>query len=177
MSAPRPICLRLDDDLLRADRATLVAAVVDRVRATSACLVVADVAALTANCEALDGLARLQLAVRRTGAVLVLRRPSGRLRALLDLTGLAEALPVDDVATPDDSMRDRPVSGVAVSGVPAGDPRSSVEVVGQPELGEVPRSDEVRDASDPAVTHLEHVDRPGLTASGDRARLVLGEGG
>jgi anti-anti-sigma regulatory factor len=157
VSAPRPICLRLDDDLLRASRASLVVGVVDRVRATSACLVVADVAALTADGEALDALARLQLAVRRAGAVLVLRRPSGRLRALLDLTGLAEALPVDDVAARDD-------------------PGSSVEVVGQAELGEVPRSDEVRDAGDPAVAHLEHVDRPRLTASGDRARLVLGEG-
>jgi anti-anti-sigma regulatory factor len=157
VSAPRPICLRLDDDLLRASRASLVVGVVDRVRATSACLVVADVAALTADGEALDALARLQLAVRRAGAVLVLRRPSGRLRALLDLTGLAEALPVDDVAARDD-------------------PGSSVEVVVQAELGEVPRSDEVRDAGDPAVAHLEHVDRPRLTASGDRARLVLGEG-
>jgi ABC-type transporter Mla MlaB component len=163
VSHPRPVCLRLDDDLVRADRATLVAAVVDRVRATSACLVMADVAALTADTATLDALARLQLEVRRAGAVLVLQHPSGRLRALLDLTGLAEALPVDDAPVP--------VPGSPVRALPG-----SVQVVGQAELREELGAHEVGDAGDAAVAHLEHVDRPRIVPPGDRAGLVLREG-
>jgi hypothetical protein len=168
VTPPRPIRLRLDDVVVRADRAALVAAVTDRVRGGSACTVVADVGGLTADGEALDALARLQLAVRRAGAVLVLERASAHLRSLLDLTGLAAVLPVaDELAGGDRDDRAEPLPPE----------RRSVEVVRQAELGEEPGPDEVRDAGDAAVAHLEQVDRPGLAAARDRAGLVLGEGG
>jgi hypothetical protein len=154
----------LDDAVVRADRAALIAAVTDRVRAVSAGTVLADVAGLAADGEALDALARLQLAVRRAGADLVLERPSARLRCLLDLTGLAGVLPVSEVPAPRGRGRHRPA------------PQRSVEVVGQPELGEQLAPDEVGDAGDAPVTHLEHVDRPRLPPAGDVAGLVLGEG-
>jgi ABC-type transporter Mla MlaB component len=60
-------------------------------------LVVCDVAALTdADAAALDALARLQLAAKRSGRRIRLGRPCDRLRDLLALCGLDEALPVAD---------------------------------------------------------------------------------
>jgi ABC-type transporter Mla MlaB component len=44
---------------------------------------------------AVDRLARLQLVARRLGYMIRLRGPSGELRALLDLVGIAGVLPVE----------------------------------------------------------------------------------
>ena len=159
MSRPHPLELRLDDVVVRAGAAALASVVAERVRACGADTVVADVGALTADCRTLDALARIQLAVRRVGAALVLDRATPDLAALLDLAGLCDVLPA--------GRRDARPDLVC----------SDVEVVGQPELGEQRRSDEVRDARDPAVTDLEDVDGPRLEATGDRRGLVLREGG
>jgi anti-anti-sigma regulatory factor len=152
VSRPLPVELRLDDAAVRADRATraaLLARVTERVRATCALVVLADVGDLTASGAALDALARVQLTVRRAGADLVLEHASPDLLALLDLTGLAGALPL----------------------------AASVEVLREAELGEQGGVHEVRDAGDPALAHLEQVDRPGLAATLDLAGLVLRERG
>jgi len=168
VSTARALRVHLAADDLRADAATLCADVVARLGATGARLVLADVvdaappvfapgppstAVAThgrarAHLGTLDGLARLELAVRRAGARLELVGPSADLRALLGLTGLADVL--------------------ATAG-------SDVEVQGQAEDAEVVDADEVGDAADPAVPDLEQVDRPRLEASGDPAGLVLRE--
>jgi anti-anti-sigma regulatory factor len=59
--------------------------------------VICDLAAITApDALALEVLARLQLTARRLGGQISLCRPSGRLRELLVLTGLAEFLPLHE---------------------------------------------------------------------------------
>jgi hypothetical protein len=155
VTAPRAIEVRLDDDVVRADAVVLAGTLRESLRACGACVVVAHVGALTPDVGAVGALARLQLAVRRMEAVLVLDEVGGDLRGLLRLCGLASELPV---------RGEGPVSSV-------------VEVVGQAELGEQGRTDEVGDAGDPAVADLEHVDRPRLTPAGDGTGLVLREGG
>jgi hypothetical protein len=170
VSTARALRVRLAADDLRTDPAAVCADVVARLRETGARLVQADVVepapptfapgppstGVAAHGRArthlgtLDGLARLDLAVRRAGARLELVGPSADLRALLRLTGLAEVL-------------------ASVSEV------SDVEVQRQPEGAEVVGADEVRDAADPPVAHLEQVDGPRVEATGDAAGLVLRE--
>jgi hypothetical protein len=76
---------------------------------------------------AVDRLCRLQLLARRQGWTVVLHDPSVDLRAVLELAGLAE------------------VVGVVES------PAGSVEPVGQIEVGEEGRLEEVVEADDPPV--------------------------
>jgi ABC-type transporter Mla MlaB component len=58
-------------------------------------LVVCDVSGLAdPDVATVDALARLQLAARRSGCQIRLHRPCARLRGLLVLTGLAEAIPL-----------------------------------------------------------------------------------
>jgi hypothetical protein len=175
VSRPHPVELRLDDAALSADRTALLARVTERVRATCALVVLADVGDLTADCAALDALARVHLTARRAGADLVIEHASADLLALLDLAGLAGVLRTAAGSSAPSAVFS-PAPSPLPSPLPAPVPRS-VEVVGQPELGEEGRVDEVRDAGDPPVAHLEHVDRPGLAPPGDRAGLVLREGG
>jgi|tagenome__1003787_1003787.scaffolds.fasta_scaffold20579110_2 hypothetical protein len=61
------------------------------------CAIVCDASALEADLASADRLARLQLAAKRIGMELRLRRPPAELRALLTLIGLAEALGVEPV--------------------------------------------------------------------------------
>jgi hypothetical protein len=58
---------------------------------------VCDVGALAPDAGAIDGLARLQLILRRHGAELRLCRVSDELRELLDLCGLGDVLRVEVV--------------------------------------------------------------------------------
>ena len=55
--------------------------------------VLCDARSLPADLAAVDALARLQLAARRRGCTLLLTGASDALRALIDLVGLADALP------------------------------------------------------------------------------------
>ncbi len=119
----------------------------------------------------LDGLARLELAVRRAGARLELVGAAADLRALLLFTGLADVLAAPPAGPgpgpgPDPGSDDGPD--------PGSDLGSDVEVGRETEDAEVVRSDEVRDAADAAVTDLEEVDRPRHELPGP-TRLVLGE--
>jgi hypothetical protein len=173
VSTARALQVRLAADDLRTDPAAVCADVVARLRETGARLVLADVVEpappafapgppstgvathgrARTHLGTLDGLARLDLAVRRAGARLELVGPSADLRALLRLTGLAEVLAsVSDLSEVSD-----------------------VEVQRQPEGAEVVGADEVRDAADPPVAHLEQVDGPRVEATGDAAGLVLRE--
>jgi hypothetical protein len=54
--------------------------------------IVCDVSAVPADLLAIDALARLQLAARRRGLDIELRRPSLPLRALVELSGLRDVL-------------------------------------------------------------------------------------
>ena len=99
-----------------------------------ATLILCDLARLAdADLATVDALARLALRARRMGCAVNLRDPSTELLELLGLAGLGEVLPCA--------------------------PASGVEVVGQAEEREEPlRVEEERDAGDPAITQLEHLD-------------------
>lgn len=56
-----------------------------------------DVHDVTADAVAIDSLARLALRLRRRGFQLELIRPSRELLELIELTGLADALPVQQL--------------------------------------------------------------------------------
>ena len=92
--------------------------------------VVCDVARVTRpDAVVVDGLARLQLAARRSGSRVVLRGASEYLQSLLALTGLSDVVPLCGSATPG----------------------SAVEVVREAEQLEQPRVEEVRDADDASL--------------------------
>jgi hypothetical protein len=61
-----------------------------------------DVRGLKADAAAVDGLARLQLALRRVGGELRLCHASAELRCLLAFTGLDEVLPVEPERQPEE---------------------------------------------------------------------------
>jgi len=92
--------------------------------------VVCDVARLTRpDAVVVDGLARLQLAARRSGSRVVLRGASQHLQSLLALTGLTDVVPLCPV----------PAQG------------SGVEVVREAEQLEQRGVEEVRDPDDPPL--------------------------
>jgi ABC-type transporter Mla MlaB component len=99
-----------------------------------ATIILCDLARLAdADMATVDALARLALRARRMGCAVSLRDPSTELLELVGLAGLGEVLPCA--------------------------PGSGVEVVGQSEEREEPLGvEEERDAGDPAVTKLEHLD-------------------
>jgi ABC-type transporter Mla MlaB component len=97
-------------------------------------IILCDLARLAdADMATVDALARLALRARRMGCVVSLRDPSTELLELVGLAGLGEVLPCD--------------------------PGSGVQMIGQPEERKEPLGvEEERDAGDPALTHLEHLD-------------------
>ena len=97
-------------------------------------IILCDLARLVdADMATVDALARLALRARRMGCAVTLRDPSTELLELVGLAGLGEVLPC------------APVSGL--------------EVIGQAEEREEPPGvEEERDAGDPAVAELEHLD-------------------
>jgi anti-anti-sigma regulatory factor len=128
MSAPvfvvGPSACRADVQVLSEHLAALV-------RDTPADVVICDVRGITSpDANTIDVLARLQLMARRLGCGIRLYGAHPRLRELLLLTGLSEALPL----LPD------PQPGDATGGEVAGDPASVavVEVRREPEEREDP---------------------------------------
>ena len=97
-------------------------------------IILCDLARLAdADMATVDALARLALRARRMGCAVNLRDPSTELLELLVLAGLGEVLPCA--------------------------PGSNVEVIGQSEERKEPLGvEEERDAGDPAVPQLEHLD-------------------
>jgi ABC-type transporter Mla MlaB component len=59
---------------------------------SDSCLLVCDVRFARADAATVDALARVELAARRHGCRLRLRRPQRELRELIDLMGLADLL-------------------------------------------------------------------------------------
>ena len=97
-------------------------------------IILCDLARLAdADMATVDALARLALRARRMGCAVTLRDPSTELLELVGLAGLGEVLPCAAV--------------------------SDVEVIGQAEEREEPLGvEEERDAGDPAVAELKHLD-------------------
>ena len=97
-------------------------------------IILCDLARLAdADMATVDALARLALRARRMGCAVTLRDPSTELLELVGLAGLGEVLPCA--------------------------PASGLEVIGQPEEREEPLGvEKERDAGDPAVAELEHLD-------------------
>ncbi len=97
-------------------------------------VILCDLARLAdADMATVDALARLALRARRMGCAVTLRDPSTELLELVALAGLGEVLPC------------------------AAD--LGLEVVGKPEERKEPLGvEEERDAGDPAVAELEHLD-------------------
>jgi ABC-type transporter Mla MlaB component len=97
-------------------------------------VILCDLARLAdADMATVDALARLALRARRIGCAVALRDPSTELLELVGLAGLGEVLPCA--------------------------PDSGPEVIGQAEEREEPLGvEEERDAGDPAVAELEHLD-------------------
>lgn len=91
-----PAVLRLASPVSPVDGARLCAELT-RLAATGATEAVCDVSGVhTPQLAAVDALARLRLTARRTGCHLRLRHPTPQLRALLELTGLAEPLELEE---------------------------------------------------------------------------------
>ena len=99
-----------------------------------ATIILCDLARLAdADMATVDALARIALRAHQMGCAVSLRDPSTELLELVGLAGLGEVLPCA--------------------------PGSGVEVVGQSEERKEPLGvEEERDAGDPAVTKLEHLD-------------------
>jgi ABC-type transporter Mla MlaB component len=97
-------------------------------------IILCDLARLAdADMATVDALARLALRARRMGCAVTLRDPSTELLELVGLAGLGEVLPCA--------------------------PDSGVEVIGQSEERKEPLGvEEERDAGDPAIAELEHLD-------------------
>ncbi|MEU6391484.1 STAS domain-containing protein [Streptomyces sp. NPDC046939] len=105
-------------------------ALCDRVRDARAPTVVCDVSGVTsADLVTVDALARMQLAARRAGGRIRLRDPSPALALLLRMSGLADALGLED--------------GDGSGGQPLGDAEE-----GEPPLAEV---QEAVETGDPAL--------------------------
>ena len=130
---PKTIVLALDS-LDPDDVADLIQHMGPGIVHGDATLILCDLARLaSADMATVDALARLALRARRMGCAVNLRDPSTELLELLGLAGLGEVLPCA--------------------------PASGVEVIGQPEEREEPLGvEKERDAGDPAVTQLEHLD-------------------
>jgi ABC-type transporter Mla MlaB component len=92
-SEAQTITFALSAPIARADLQQLcecVCGLVDRIGADVA---LCDVSRLDSSAVTVDALARLQLAARRRGCEVRLRRPSKELRKLVDFMGLADVLP------------------------------------------------------------------------------------
>ncbi|MBP3079552.1 STAS domain-containing protein [Streptomyces sp. CHA1] len=91
-----PAVLRLASPVSPSDGPRLCAELT-RLAATGATEIACDVSGVhTPQLAAVDALSRLRLTARRTGCHLRLRHPTPQLRALLELTGLAEPLGLED---------------------------------------------------------------------------------
>jgi ABC-type transporter Mla MlaB component len=95
MAAPeaQTITFALSAPIARADLHLLCECVCGLVERTGADVALCDVSRLDPSAVTVDALARLQLAARRRGCEVRLRRPSNELRKLVDFMGLADVLP------------------------------------------------------------------------------------
>jgi ABC-type transporter Mla MlaB component len=94
MAAPeaQTITFALSAPMARTDLQPLCDCVCRLVERTGADVALCDVSRLDPSAVTVDALARLQLAARRRGCEVRLRRPSNELRKLVDFMGLAGVL-------------------------------------------------------------------------------------
>jgi len=92
-SEAQTITFGLSAPIARADLQHLCECLCGLVDRTGADVALCDVSRLDPSAVTVDALARLQLAARRRGCEVRLRRPSKELRSLVDFMGLADVLP------------------------------------------------------------------------------------
>ena len=92
-SEAQTITFALSTPIARPDLQQLCECVCGLVERTGADVAFCDVSRLDPSAVTVDALARLQLAARRRGCEVRLRRPSIELRKLVDFMGLAHVLP------------------------------------------------------------------------------------
>jgi ABC-type transporter Mla MlaB component len=92
-SVAQTITFALSPPIARSDLQPLCDCVCGLVERTGAGVALCDVSRLDPSAVTVDALARLQLAARRHGCEVRLRRPSNELRKLVDFMGLANVLP------------------------------------------------------------------------------------
>jgi ABC-type transporter Mla MlaB component len=92
-SEAQTITFALSPPIARADLQQLCECLCGLVDRTGADVALCDVSRLDPSAVTVDALARLQLAARRRGCEVRLRRPSKELRRLVDFMGLADVLP------------------------------------------------------------------------------------
>jgi ABC-type transporter Mla MlaB component len=92
-SEAQTIAFALSAPIARADLQQLCECVCGLLERTGAGVALCDVSRLDPSAVTVEGLARLQLAARRCGCEVRLRRPSNELQKLVDFMGLADVLP------------------------------------------------------------------------------------
>jgi ABC-type transporter Mla MlaB component len=92
-AAPDPVVFAIGGSLARADLPGLCDGVGAMLERSAAGIAVCDVRGVRSDAVAVDALARLQLAARRSGCRVRLRHPSDELRELLAFVGLRDVLP------------------------------------------------------------------------------------
>jgi ABC-type transporter Mla MlaB component len=92
---PTTVVFAVAGPMARADLPAICGSVVAVLEATGADVALCDVGALPADAAAVDALARIQLAARRTGRQVVLRHVADDLRDLLALVGLGGVLRIE----------------------------------------------------------------------------------
>ena len=92
-SAPQPIVLAISGPIARADLPGLCERVCALLARSDAGVVLCDVRRVEPNAVTVDALARLQLAARRYGCQVRLRRASSELVELVAFMGLQNVLP------------------------------------------------------------------------------------
>jgi ABC-type transporter Mla MlaB component len=91
--APQPVAFAIRGPIARADLPGLCERVCALLESNDADVVVCDVHGVEPDAVTVDALARLQLAARRCGCQVRLRRASPDLRALVAFLGLGDVLP------------------------------------------------------------------------------------
>jgi ABC-type transporter Mla MlaB component len=92
-TAPRTVALAIRGPITRADLPGLTTRVCALLRECPGSVVLCDVRGLPSDCMTIDALARLQLAARRHGCRVRLRRASDELLELVAFMGLKDVLP------------------------------------------------------------------------------------
>jgi ABC-type transporter Mla MlaB component len=91
--APQTIAFAIDGPIARADLPGLCERVCALLETSGADVALCDVRGIDPDAVTVDALARLQLAARRHGRHVRLRRPSAELLELLAFMGLRDVLP------------------------------------------------------------------------------------
>ena len=92
-TAPQPVAFAIEGPIARADLPGLCERVCALLEQSKAGVAYCDVQSVDVDAVTVDALARLQLAARRRGCQVRLRRPSQELRELVAFMGLRDVLP------------------------------------------------------------------------------------